>query len=426
METFYIAFMGCPKRRLDCERIKNFFIANGLEQVAASEKADYIIISTCGLSEFHENECINLIRKAKRDQGRAIVYGCMPSMNPEKIQRFFDGTIVHTKEIEEFDKIFPHFAVKLADVPDANIQFEEMKKSPKERVKAELRKLDLYYPLKLYNVCLTLAERLREKVGTIKPGLFPNPLIHRIPLLAVSPFKSRFSLRISDGCMGNCSYCSIRTAIGRLRSKPIPQILEEMKQGLTKGEYTINIISSDTGSYGMDIGSNLPELLRAILGLNEKIVIDFMEDVHPIWICRYRSELIEVIKTGRVKSILTAVQSGSERILKLMNRGTNIENYIRVINTMKEAHPSLRMRTQIISGFPTETEQDFQDTVDLLRRCNFDEVDIFQYFETARMASSKITPKVPQEVAVDRMRRLQKSLSKYTITHTIYAGLQKK
>ena len=266
VEKFFVTIMGCTKRRLDCERIKNYFIANQLQQVDSPELADYIVVSTCGLSEFFERESIKLILDAKKQQGQVIVFGCMPSMNPERIHDVFDGEIVHTQTIDDFDRIFPDFPVKFADVPDANSRFEETGKNLKEKIKYELRKLDLHYPLQLYNVCLVLAEQLRAGINTVLPWVFPSPFITRIPLSSVNPDNMHFSLRISKGCMGNCSYCNIKTAIGRLRSKPIPLLLEELERGLANGEYTININSSDTGSYGLDIGSSLP--MKRILGSN--------------------------------------------------------------------------------------------------------------------------------------------------------------
>lgn len=427
MTRFFVTKVGgCTKRGLDSERIKNYLLANGLEQAHSLEEADCVIVSTCGLSEFHENESINWILKAQAHKAQVIVYGCLPSMNAERLGGVFDGTIIHTQDIEGFDKLFPEFPIGFAGVPDANYQIKETDRRFKERVKQQLKRLDLYYPLKLYNACLVSAEQLRERIERVWPGVAPQPFITRVPLFVVTAKRGGFGLRISDGCLGNCSYCNIRTAIGRLRSKTIPALLEELAHGLANGERSISILSSDTGSYGVDIGSSLPELLRAILEYDEMIVMDFVEDLHPLWVCRYRPELIEFVGTKRVKSILIPVQSGSARVLRLMRRSTDTETLVPVIHEMKRVNPRLRLRTQVILGFPTETEEDFQATVDLVKRCRFDEVDIFQYFETDKMDSAKIEPKVAQDVVLERMRRMQIALPKHTITHTLYEGLRKK
>ncbi|MGD2147363.1 MAG: radical SAM protein [Anaerolineae bacterium] len=427
MTGFFITKAGgCTKRGLDSERIRNYLLANGLEQARSLEEADCVIVTTCGLSEFHENDSVDRIQRAQGHQARTIVYGCLPSMNAERLSGVFDGAIVHTQDIEEFDRLFPDFAVAFADVPDANYLIEEMGVRFREWFKRQLNRLDLYYPLQLYNACLVSAEQLRERMEGVWPRVAPRPFITRIPVFTITTRTGGFGLRISDGCLGNCSYCNIRTAIGRLRSKPIPALLEELGRGLADGKSNISVLSSDTGSYGLDIGCTLPELLGAILDYDEAIVMDFVEDLHPVWVCRYQSELIELVATKRIKSMLIPVQSGSARVLRLMRRSTNIEAPVSVIREMKRVNPRLRLRGQVILGFPTETEEDFQATVDLVKRCQFDEIDIFQYFETDKMDSTKIEPKIAQDIVLDRIRRMQTALPRQTITHPLYQGLRKK
>lgn len=184
-------------------------------------------------------------------------------------------------------------------------------------------------------------------------------------------FNNRFfTLRISEGCLGNCSYCTIKKAIGRLKSKPESVILTELKAALLKKQYHININSSDSGSYGLDIDSNLPKLLNAILNENKKIIIEYIQDLHPFWIIRYKEEMLRLVGTKRIKSILSAVQSWNKRILKLMNRYIDLEEFNEIMNRMKEIYPHLRLRTQVIVGFPTETEEEFEDTVAFIKKAS--------------------------------------------------------
>ncbi len=109
-----------------------------------------------------------------------------------------------------------------------------------------------------------------------------------------------------------------------------------------------------------------------------------------------------------------------------MNRSTKNEQFEGIIRALRQASPRIRLATQVILGFPTETEQDFQLTVNMLKRCRFDEVDIFQYYETRSTDSMALTPKIPRDVVLDRIRRLQMNLPLPTITHTLYEGLIKK
>jgi tRNA A37 methylthiotransferase MiaB len=422
MKSFFITNVGCTRRKLDCERMKNFFIANGMRMAESPEGADYIFISTCGLSVYHEDESIKRILRLKDMNGETIVYGCLPSMNTEKLASVFNGKTINTRDIDSIDKLFHAFKIKFKDIPDANKEYEEahlLKNSGlKHRLKRKIKELDLRYLCIFFNIFILFLEKCRIAINRLIPSILSAPLVLNPPVFFIDP-KNNFMLRILTGCMGNCSYCNIKKAIGRLRSKPIPIIIEEVKNGLSKKHYKYNIISSDSGSYGTDIDTNLPELIRAILDEDKKIIIEFIQDLHPKWICRYKSELIKLIATKRMKSILTPIQSGNDRILKLMNRNTDIIEFKGVIKEMRRAYPRLRLRTQVIVGFPTETEQDFQDTINVVKECGFDEVDIFQYVERDNMASVKIIPKVPHEVIYDRIRRIKLCLPIRTVTHAI-------
>lgn len=389
MKKFFINYTGCARRQLDCERLKNYFIANKFKLVNSPEEADYIFISTCGLTKLKENMSINKILESKKFNGEIIVCGCLPSMNMKRIKEVFDGKIINTKSLSEIDKFFPGFSIKFKDIPDPNKVFIY---TNKQRILQFIQKSDIFYPVQFFNRILFF-KKIRKK------------LLRYVPL-AIDFNNNFLTLRISSGCLGNCSYCNIRKAIGNLKSKPLSVVLGELRNGISNKKNKINILSSDAGAYGLDIGSNLPQLLKAILAENENVSIEFIQDLHPYWICRYKSQLIELIKTKRIKSILTAVQSGSERILKLMKRSTNLSKFKETLIEMKRAYPSLRLRTQIIVGFPTETEQDFQDTINFVKDCQFDEVGVFCYHETETQDSVKIEPKIPPSVIEDRIDRI--------------------
>jgi len=422
MKRFFITCVGCTRRKLDCERIKNYLIANGISMAESPKDADYLLISTCGLSKYHEDESVRRILNLKDMGGESIVYGCLPLMNTEKVKSVFNGRIINTRDIDSIDTFFPDFRISFKNISDANKEYKEAYQVEhtglKYRLKEKIKKFDLMYPCIFFNIIVFYLEKFRIYINKLIPAVFPTPLVLNPPVFVIDP-KDNFMLRISSGCMGNCSYCNIKKAIGKLKSKYISQILEEVKIGLSNNHYRYNIISDDTGSYGKDIETILPKLLKAILDEDERITIEFIQDFHPMWICKYKSELTELIKTKRIKSILTPIQSGNERILGLMNRNSDTKEFKEVIKEMKKENSRLRLRTQVIVGFPTETENDFNDTITLVKECGFDEVDIFQYFEKDNMASAKIIPKVPNKVIYDRIRRIKTCLPIQTITHAI-------
>ena len=416
--SFTILFLGCARRQLDCERIRSYFAANGLQWVEDPERADVIVVSSCGLSKEFEDRCLDFLRRALRCRGEVVLYGCLPSMNPERVDGVFDGKIVNTRTIDKFDAEFPGLPVPMREIPDANRAFAPAPGSSVGALKRRLKRFDLYHPVRLAHVIWRGIGPIAAELHKTLPWLVPAGLVSPALPFAIDFNNELFTLRIAEGCRGKCSYCTIRRAIGGLESKPLDDLLVELRSGLREGARRINVISSDTGSWGTDRGETLPELLRAVLAEDENLVIQFIQDLHPSWICRYGPELEELVATGRIRSILTAVQSGSERVLSLMRRPTDLALFRRTLKALRRASPRLRLRTQIIVGFPSETEEDLRETMALVRACRFDEVDVFTYFETPSMASAKIQPKVTGDASAARAKLLAGAVSRGVVLHT--------
>ncbi|MDD5584677.1 MAG: radical SAM protein [Candidatus Omnitrophica bacterium] len=411
MKYFFIASIGCFSRHLDCERIKNYFIANKVALTTDPEKADYIFISTCGLTKLHEDLSIDDILRLKRFSGQIIVGGCLPEMNAQRLADVFNGKIIGTKDLDTIDELFPEFLVKFKNAPDGNMIRPAGREKKVNGLKRKFKEIDLYRFYKFLNI----GREIYRKFLAQNPAIVPESSPTAMPQMPIIDLNNNFfSLRISSGCLGGCSYCNIKKAIGSLRSKPVSVILEELRKGLKNKQYRFNVISSDTGAYGLDIHSSLPQLLKVILEEDKRIVIEYLGNMNPVWMCRYKNELLGLFKTKRIKSTSTAIQSGSQRILKLMHRDANIDEFKGLMKELKKVYPALRVRTQIIVGFPTETEQDIQDTIDCIRECSFDEVDVFHYYETEIMDSVKIAPKISRDIITKRMQKVRKQLSVFT------------
>jgi threonylcarbamoyladenosine tRNA methylthiotransferase CDKAL1 len=223
--------------------------------------------------------------------------------------------------------------------------------------------------------------------------------------------KEYFYVRISRGCIGNCSYCGIRKAIGNLKSKKISDIVNEFKQGLAKG-YKIFIISSDdAGSYGLDINSNFAELLDEIT----KIPDDFKIIIHsfsPVWMVRYIDELEKIVKRNKIKIIDIPIQSASERILKLMHRYSDVEKMRDTFLRLKKADPTLGIDTDIIVGFPTETDKDFKESLCFFQEIDFNSGSCIGFSCKSGTDAEKIEPKVSNDEIVNRMKYVKKYLRK--------------
>lgn len=401
MKKFFIEALGCALRELDAEKIKNWLTANGYKFTMSSKDADYIFFVICGLNKERCDDGVNRILAFKKMKAELIVVGCLPIMHPDMLTNVFSGKTVITKEIEKIDELFPDFKVKFKDAPDANKSFVSLgtdivqisKRLSAHSVKLYFNKL-IQFIIESWQA-LTLGRRLRNIEGLVGGIGFDN---------------SYYSIRISDGCSWSCSYCSMKKAIGGVKSKPKEQLLDEASRGVQQNKFKFNIISSDSGSYGLEMGLSLPILLKDILALDKRITIEFVQDLNPFYFCKYKSEFLELINTGRVKSTSIPFQSGSDRILSLMNRRLDFDVFIGAIKEIRKINSRFKLRTQVIIGFPSETEEDFQKTLLVLKDCRFDEVDLFCYYEGAGTASEKIEPKVPAEVISRRMKMAKEQL----------------
>ena len=222
-------------------------------------------------------------------------------------------------------------------------------------------------------------------------------------------FQKPFLIRISWGCLGNCSYCKINKAIGTLKSKPIDECLKELKNGLDQGYKNFLRTADDAGAYGLDINSSFPKLLEKIVNFDDNFTIG-IESLKPIWIVKYSEVLKKIFSTGKIEYIDCSVQSGSNRILKLMNRCQEIEKTMESILDFKKENQNLLLTTEVIIGFPSETEKDFQQTLSFIKKINFNTVFLFQFECKSGTVAEKIEPKVPDMEISRRMNQAKKFL----------------
>ncbi len=415
--NYTVISLGCSRRDLDGERICSFFDRNGYTFTTDYSRARYLVVVTCGLTAEVTRNCQEVIRKYDQYPGQLVVYGCLPAMDPDSIQGIPKDKILFTKNLEHLDR---HISLreKFVHTPDANSISSRVKPSvaeatanpsgliPKGPISGRQWLSSLWK--KLFNV-------IRYPHAHIPYQALLLRLTHKAPVEGIRGgigFNNKyFTIRVSEGCLGQCSYCTIRYAIGKLKSKPLKEIAGEMEKAAAARHQKINIVSSDTGAYGLDTGSSLPEMLQQVLDSAPRVKIAFIQDLHPHWIIRYREELIRLVATGRIKSLLTAVQSGSERVLTQMRRQGDLNEFYSALKALKKACPALGIRTQVIVGFPGETEEDFQQTVDMVKRFPFDEVDIFGYYEVKGAHAQSIYPKVPVQTIRHRAETLRAMLS---------------
>ncbi|OPY25668.1 MAG: (Dimethylallyl)adenosine tRNA methylthiotransferase MiaB [Methanocella sp. PtaU1.Bin125] len=212
-------------------------------------------------------------------------------------------------------------------------------------------------------------------------------------------------VRIAEGCRGQCSYCIVRRARGDLKSRPPGEIVAAVRRAVQAGATEILLTAQDTGAYGLDIGERLPDLLR---GVNDvpgdfKVRVGMM---NPFSVADIVPELIDALRLPRIYRFAhIPVQSGSDRILRLMNRPYTAREYRGLIGRMREGIPDITFSTDYIAGFPTESDEDFALTMENLRHCRPLKVNITRFSPRPGTPAASMT-EVPGPVKRERSRAL--------------------
>ncbi|UCH95440.1 MAG: radical SAM protein [Candidatus Aminicenantes bacterium] len=225
---------------------------------------------------------------------------------------------------------------------------------------------------------------------------FPGTIINNQMLrnLEMQPVSSK-DIGISRGCMGKCSYCVDKIAVGKLQSRPLPACVSDLRSGLLAGYRSFRIVADDLGAWGQDIGTDFITLLEKLVSIKvTEEPVDFtlkLLEINPFWLIKYKDRL-QVFKSSLFKDVLIGVQSANDRILTMMNRNYLIGDVREIIVKLKEY--SRRIGIHIISGFPTETGQEFMDSIRFIVSTGIDFGFIFQYSDMEKAPSFHYYPKV--------------------------------
>lgn len=218
--------------------------------------------------------------------------------------------------------------------------------------------------------------------------------------------KTRLNIIVEKGCIRRCSYCAIGDAVGKIMSKDSDEIIRVIEKGIKEDARCINLQGDSVGDYGYDIGMNLGELLKRIDNLDGEFTIE-IEDLHPVIFLKHYETLKKLIDKKRIVELLIPIQSGSPRVLKAMNRPIDVELLTERILEIKKA--GTNVNTDIIIGFPGETDEDFDMTYDLLKKVNFSYINVNVYGEHKSAPSYAMENKVSQKKMLRRSVRILQS-----------------
>ncbi len=406
-KVFVYAEHVCEKRKLDAIKVEVYLKRNGYEIVDSPKKADIIIISSCGTTDVYTQQTFDLLDRFQKYKAEKIVIGCVPKIDTEKFNEKFKGKSVATDEMEKIDEIFLDNKIKYGEIDDANVVYPHYDDGLfKNKIKKILIKNKV--TKKIY--VRISAFLLRFVVG--RNHLLLGNLL-RLPLDDI------YFVRTSWGCSQNCAYCGIRKATGKFHSKPFEICLEEFKAGIDKGYKRIFLPADDTGAYGKDIGRTFPELLEALTKFEGDYKISIYA-MNAVWLVKYVDKLEEIVKSGKISGISVPVQSGSSRILKMMCRYNDPEKMKEAFLRIKKANPNVELCTHIIVGFPTETEEEFLESINFVIDSKINMGAILRMSVKSGTPAENIEPKVPEEEILKRAKTAQIILKKHGYK-TIYS-----
>jgi len=357
--------------------------------------ADLIVFNSCGQQggvvtdkkPIHTIKILKRIIDEKKSSAKIIVSGCLVKKNKDLIKESHNDLIIVPNEDETFNKIF-QTKKKIEDIHVNHlIPHQNQIIMNKISIKNLKRFMDISYSFNLLRRKITEARFLR--------------LAYEYNVYN----SNNFLIKVSTGCLCNCSFCSIHLARGRLKSKPISRISEEFDQGLNEGYSDFGLIGTDVGCYGRDQGNTLITLLRELLIKDGNYNIR-IRNIQPKYLIEMLPELLEIFKSGKISYIESSAESGNNRILNLMKRGYKIEDYKKAICLINKEFPEIKIRSQFIVGFPSETDNEFQDTLGLIDELKFDFIEIYKYYAEPNTKAAEIKNQLPQKVIEKRHYRL--------------------
>lgn len=371
MKHYLIKTYGCQMNVHESEKLAGMLKSLGYNETNNAEQADIIVFNTCCIRDSAEQKVlgnIGAVKKLKKQNPNLIiaVCGCMAQENGRK---------------ELFQEKYKHVNIvfgthNLHNFKEYILNFEKSKKN-------------------IYDIWEKEVE-INENVEMYRTS------------------NNNAWVNIMYGCNNFCTYCIVPYVRGRERSRTIEDITAEVKTLVNEGYKTITLLGQNVNSYGNDFSddTNFAKLLRTLCALKGDFKIKFMTS-HPKDLT---DEVINVIATEpkMSKVIHLPVQSGSNRILKLMNRNYTVEHYLELIKKIKQQVPNYFISTDIIVGFPTETEEDFMATYNLVKEVNYGGVFGFIYSKRTGTIAEKMDGQVSDEIKHDRVNRLLK-LSKQII-----------
>ena len=324
MAKIFVEAYGCSASFADSEMISGLILNGGHSLVESSSESDLNVIVTCSVKDSTANKMIHRIKSLKTKP--LIVAGCLPKAEKDTVEKFSENASL----------LGPNSLGKTLQVINSTLNGSKQ---------------------------IALEDSDLSKVGLPKVRL--NPAVGIV--------------EIASGCMSECTFCQTKLSKGDLSSYRLGDIVRQVQTEIEEGCKEVWLTSTDNGCYGFDIGTDLPSLVKAVTEIPKEFMIR-VGMMNPMYMPRIKEDLIEAYNNDKIfKFLHIPVQSGSDKVLHDMKRGHTAGTFREITKKVKEKFRDFTISTDIIVGFPSETEEDFQKTVSLLDETKPDVVNLSKY-----------------------------------------------
>lgn len=353
VQTIYLKTFGCAHNQSDSEYMAGQLSAYGYTISEEPELADLWLINTCTVKSPSQSAMETLIHRGKDAKKPLVVAGCVPQGSKD-LKDLEGVSIVGVQQID-----------RVVEVVEETLRGHEVRLLRRN----SLPSLDL-------------------------PKVRKNRFVEILP--------------INVGCLGACTYCKTKHARGHLGSYSVAALVERLKSVIADEVKEVWLSSEDTGAYGRDIQTDLPTLLRALVAELPKdgSVMLRIGMTNPPYILEHLEEIAEILCHPCVYSFLhVPVQSGSDAVLHAMKREYTVSEFRRVVDTLRKLVPGMQIATDVICGFPGETEDDFEETIKLIEEYKFSQVHISQFYPRPGTPAARMK-RIPTGEVKKRSRKL--------------------
>ena len=324
MAKIWVEAYGCSASFSDSEMISGLIVNGGHTLAENPDDSDLSVIVTCSVKDATASKMIHRIKESNSKP--LVVAGCLPKAEKDTVEKFAENASL----------LGPNSIGKTLQVIQSTLDGKKL---------------------------IALEDSDISKVGLPKIRL--NPAVGIV--------------EIASGCMSECTFCQTKLSKGDLQSYRVGDIVRQVKTEISDGCSEVWLTSTDNGCYGFDIDSDLPELINSVVEIPDKFFVR-VGMMNPMYMPRIRDNLLKSFDSSKVfKFLHVPVQSGSDKVLNDMKRGHTASTFRDVVNQFREKFGKFTISTDVIVGFPTETEEDFEMTMNLLRDTKPDIVNLSRY-----------------------------------------------